>query len=251
MAIVGIDHVQLAMPAGREEDARAFYSSLLGLPEVPKPDDLAKRGGVWFESSEVRVHLGVDGEFRPAKKAHPAFLVKDLRPLVERLRAAGVVVTDDEPLAGYARVYVSDPFGNRLELMERRPSDETRHRGMTKSTVSYWNPLSPSNQGRWTPVTGLEGMVEEVTLSVDPTTGEYTRLTRFLPGANTSAFGGKSHDYPEEVFVVSGRLYDHAFDLWLEAGHYTSRPAGEVHGPFETDVGCVVLELSFPARAAE
>src|SRR5262249_62205895 len=98
MAIVGIEHVQLAMPAGREEDARAFYSSLLGLPEVPKPGDLAKRGGVWFESSEVRVHLGVDGEFRPAKKAHPAFLVKDLRPLVERLRAAGVAVTAAGPL---------------------------------------------------------------------------------------------------------------------------------------------------------
>lgn len=120
MAIVGIDHVQLAMPAGREEDARAFYSSLLGLPEVPKPADLAKRGGVWFESSEVKVHLGVDREFRPAKKAHPAFLVKDLRLLVERLRAAGVAVTDDEPLAGYDRVYVTDPFGNRLELMEPR-----------------------------------------------------------------------------------------------------------------------------------
>ena len=121
MTIVGIDHVQLAMPAGREEDARAFYSSLLGLPEVPKPEDLAKRGGVWFESSEVKVHLGVDREFRPAKKAHPAFLVKDLRPLVERLRTAGVAVTDDEPLAGYDRVYVSDPFGNRLELIEPRP----------------------------------------------------------------------------------------------------------------------------------
>ena len=100
-------------------------------------------------------------------------------------------------------------------------------------------------------MTGLEGMVEEITLSVDPTTGEYTRLTRFRPGADTTQFGGKSHTYPEEVFVVSGRLYDHAFDLWLEAGHYASRPAGELHGPFRTDVGCVVLELSFPMRVAE
>ena len=122
---------------------------------------------------------------------------------------------------------------------------------MTKSTVPYWNPLTSANQGRWTPVTGLEGMVEEVTLSVDLTTGEYTRLTRFLPGADTTAFGGKSHNYPEEVFIVSGRLYDHAFDLWLEAGHYASHPAGEIHGPFKTDVGCVVLELSFPSRVAE
>jgi catechol 2,3-dioxygenase-like lactoylglutathione lyase family enzyme len=119
MTIVGIDHVQLAMPAGREDDARAFYS-LLGLSEVPKPEELAKRGGVWFENSEVKVHLGVDREFRPAKKAHPAFLVKDLPPLVERLRSAGVAVADDEPLAGYDRVYVTDPFGNRLELIERR-----------------------------------------------------------------------------------------------------------------------------------
>ena len=81
-----------------------------------------------------------------------------------------------------------------------------------------------------------------------PATGEYTRLTRFLPGADTSAFGGKSHAYPEEVFIVSGRLHDAAFDLWLEAGHYASRPPGEVHGPFHSDVGCVVLEVSFPNR---
>jgi hypothetical protein len=92
-------------------------------------------------------------------------------------------------------------------------------------------------------------MAEELTLSVDPVTGEYTRLTRFHPGADTAPFGGKSHTYPEEVFVVSGRLYDQAFNLWLESGHYASRPPGEVHGPFKTDVGCVVLELSFPGKA--
>jgi hypothetical protein len=91
-------------------------------------------------------------------------------------------------------------------------------------------------------------MAEELTLSIDGVTGEYTRLTRFLPGANTTAFGGKTHPYPEEVFIVSGRLYDQAFDLWLEAGHYASRPPGELHGPFKTDVGCVVLEVSFPNR---
>lgn len=121
---------------------------------------------------------------------------------------------------------------------------------MAKSTTRYWNPLTAENQGRWTPVKGFEGMAEEITLSLDPTTGEYTRLTRFRPGADTTRMGGKSHDYPEEVFIVSGRLYDHAFELWLEAGHYASRPAGEMHGPFRTDVGCVVLELSFPARRA-
>lgn len=119
---------------------------------------------------------------------------------------------------------------------------------MPKDTASYWNTLSSENRDRWTWVTGLEGMVEELTLSVDPLTKEYTRLTRFLPGADTAAFPGKAHPYPEEVFIVSGRLYDHAFDMWLEAGHYASRPPGEHHGPFHTDVGCVVLEVSFPNR---
>jgi catechol 2,3-dioxygenase-like lactoylglutathione lyase family enzyme len=117
MTIVGIDHVQLAMPAGREDEARAFYSTLLGIPERRKPAELATRGGAWFESDAVKIHLGVDAEFRPARKAHPALLVRDLRGLVGRLRQANVDVVDDE-LAGYHRVYVSDPFGNRLELME-------------------------------------------------------------------------------------------------------------------------------------
>ncbi len=122
---------------------------------------------------------------------------------------------------------------------------------MSKTTTTYWNPLDPSQNSAWTPISGLEDMVEELTLSCDPETGEYTRLTRFLPGADTAAFGGKRHDYPEEVFIVAGRLHDAAFDLWLEAGHYASRPPGELHGPFTTDVGCVVLELSFPGRRSQ
>ena len=121
---------------------------------------------------------------------------------------------------------------------------------MTKSTATYWNTFRPESQERWIPIAGLEGMAEELTLSIDPLTGEYTRLTRFFPGADTAPFGGKMHPYPEEVFIVSGRLYDQAFDLWLEAGHYASRPPGERHGPFKTDEGCVVLEVSFPQRVA-
>jgi catechol 2,3-dioxygenase-like lactoylglutathione lyase family enzyme len=116
-AIVGIDHVQLAMPAGREDEARQFYAGLLGIPERAKPADLAARGGAWFESETVKLHLGVEADFRPARKAHPALLVRDLRALVDRLRQAGVPVIE-EPLAGHHRVYVADPFGNRLELME-------------------------------------------------------------------------------------------------------------------------------------
>jgi hypothetical protein len=119
---------------------------------------------------------------------------------------------------------------------------------MTKSTIAYWNPLSPENRERWEPIEGLEGMAEALTLSIDPVSGEYTRLTRFLPGADTAPLGGKTHAYPEEVFIVSGRLYDGAFGLWLEAGHYASRPPDELHGPFKTDTGCVVLEVSFPNR---
>jgi catechol 2,3-dioxygenase-like lactoylglutathione lyase family enzyme len=113
-----LDHVQLAMPAGREDEARAFYEGLLGVAQVPKPPHLAARGGCWFEDGDLKVHLGVEADFRPARKAHPALLVEDLADLVRRLADHGVPVRDDEPLEGYHRVYVDDPFGNRLELME-------------------------------------------------------------------------------------------------------------------------------------
>jgi len=122
---------------------------------------------------------------------------------------------------------------------------------MAKTTITYWNPLSSENKGKWEPIKGLEGIAEELTLSIDNETGEYTRLTRFNPGADTTPFGGKSHEYPEEVFIVSGRLFDKAFDMWLETGHYASRPPGEVHGPFTTEEGCVVLEMSFPNKTNE
>jgi catechol 2,3-dioxygenase-like lactoylglutathione lyase family enzyme len=114
----GLDHVQLAMPAGQEALAREFYSGLLGLTEIPKPPNLAKRGGVWFESGTLRVHLGVEADFRPARKAHPALLVQHLDALTEHLQRARVTIVTDEPLEGYNRIYVSDPFGNRIELLE-------------------------------------------------------------------------------------------------------------------------------------
>lgn len=118
MTVHRIDHVQLAMPAGREDEAAAFYAGLLGIPLVPKPPHLAPRGGCWFEDGDLKIHLGVDADFRPARKAHPALIVDDLAALVHGLIDAGCAVTDDEPLAGFHRVYVDDPFGNRLELME-------------------------------------------------------------------------------------------------------------------------------------
>ena len=122
---------------------------------------------------------------------------------------------------------------------------------MSKSTTTYWNPLVPAAAGRWTPIPDTGRMLEALTLAEDPVTGDYTRLTRFRAGADTAAFGAKTHDYPEEIFIVSGRLYDAAFDRWLEAGDYASRPPGEAHGPFRAEIDCVVLEVSFPSQAGE
>ena len=118
MKAVSVDHVQLAMPAGREAEARAFYEDILGIPELTKPPHLAARGGAWFERGALKIHLGVEADFRPARKAHPAFIVSDLPGLTKALRIAGYALKDDEPLEGYQRIFVDDPFGNRIELME-------------------------------------------------------------------------------------------------------------------------------------
>lgn len=119
---------------------------------------------------------------------------------------------------------------------------------MMKTTTAYWNTLSADADIRWAAVPGMEGIAEELLLSVDPETEEYTKLTRFLPGCDTTAQGPKIHPYPEEIFVVSGRLHDATLDRWLEPGGYISRGPFEVHGPFKTDEGAVVLEVSFPRR---
>jgi catechol 2,3-dioxygenase-like lactoylglutathione lyase family enzyme len=118
MRIQRIDHVQLAMPAGGEDAARHFYGRLLGIPEVPKPPELQKRGGAWFENGPVKIHLGVDPDFRPVRKAHPGLVVRDLRSLVSSLRDGGFEVVEDDASAGFYRVYVTDPFGNRIEMFE-------------------------------------------------------------------------------------------------------------------------------------
>ena len=120
MTILSIDHVQLAMPEGGEENARAFYVRILGFVEVPKPAELAKRGGAWFESGNVQIHLGVEKDFRPARKAHPAFIMDDLDALLEKIQVAGYEWDlSQPPLEGFKRAHVFDPFGNRIELMEK------------------------------------------------------------------------------------------------------------------------------------
>ena len=88
------------------------------ITEQPKPENLARRGGVWFAAGEAQVHLGVEDEFKPARKAHPALLVENLEQLLDRCRAAGCTIVQDEPLPGYDRAYVADPFGNRIELLQ-------------------------------------------------------------------------------------------------------------------------------------
>ena len=119
MTILSIDHVQIAMPAGEEEKARTFYIGIMGFTEIPKPAELARRGGVWFQSQTVQLHLGVEADFRAARKAHPAFIVRDLEGLLARVQEAGYEVdVSQPPLEGYKRAHVFDPFGNRIELME-------------------------------------------------------------------------------------------------------------------------------------
>ena len=116
-----IDHVQIAIPPGGEDAARPFYRDLLGLTEVPKTGVQAARGGCWFEAGAIKVHLGVEEPFRANKKAHVAFLVDDVSGLGERAKAAGYETKSDDDLAGHVRVFIYDPFGNRLEFL--RPLD--------------------------------------------------------------------------------------------------------------------------------
>ncbi len=116
MAILRLDHVQLAVPRGSEDEARSFYGGVLGLVELAKPEPIRARGGVWFSAGEQELHLGVEEPFAPARKAHPGLVVDDLEALRDRLRAAGVAFEDDANIDGVDRLFTHDPFGNRLEL---------------------------------------------------------------------------------------------------------------------------------------
>jgi catechol 2,3-dioxygenase-like lactoylglutathione lyase family enzyme len=117
--IVGLDHVQIAAPRGCEAEARAFYGELLGLREVPKPEKLAPRGGVWFQVGAQQLHIGVEDDFRAARKAHPAYAVDDLDAMAQRLSEAEVTIKWDDAIPGVRRFYINDPWGNRLEMLQQ------------------------------------------------------------------------------------------------------------------------------------
>ncbi len=122
MAYLALDHVQIAMPPGGEEEARAFYRGVLGLDEVPKPAPMRANGGAWFRSGGVELHLGAEADFAPARKAHPALRVDDLDELAARCEAAGFGAQWDDRYPGMRRFYVHDPFGNRIELLQPDPA---------------------------------------------------------------------------------------------------------------------------------
>lgn len=118
MGVVALDHIQIAMPKGREPEAREFYQDILGVSEIPKPAELSSRDGAWFENGQLKIHLGVEDDFRPACKAHPGLLVDDLDELSTVLRSKGYAVTDNCTLSGIKRAFTHDPFGNRIELIQ-------------------------------------------------------------------------------------------------------------------------------------
>ena len=117
MSTPGVHHVQIAIPKAGEPLARQFYGDILGLTEVPKSENLQGRGGVWFETGTIQLHLGVDPSFTPSTKAYVAFECPDLPLMRKRLASSGIAIVDDGPLPGFDRFYTSDPFGNRVELL--------------------------------------------------------------------------------------------------------------------------------------
>ena len=116
---LALDHVQIAIPVGREEAARVFYGVVLSLTELAKPPEMAARGGCWFQIGAQHLHVGVEADFRAAKKAHVALATDDLVSLRHRIEAAGHATEDDSPVDGRYRFFTEDPFGNRIEFMDR------------------------------------------------------------------------------------------------------------------------------------
>lgn len=128
--ITGIDHLQIAAPKGCEAEARRFFGGLLGLEEIDKPEGLRTRGGCWFRLASGQLHIGVEEDFRPARKAHPAFAVQNVEALYDTLVAAGITCIRDEAVPGVRRFYADDPWGNRLEFTESTSTEDENHKAI-------------------------------------------------------------------------------------------------------------------------
>lgn len=120
-----LHHAQVAIPPGAEDEARAFWIDIIGFAEIPKPEPLATRGGLWIRHGEAELHLGIEERFSPARKAHPGLVVDDFDDLEDRLQAAGYEIRPDAPIYGMRRFHVSDPFGNRIEFLGRTADTPT------------------------------------------------------------------------------------------------------------------------------
>ena len=120
-----LHHAQVAIPPGAEDQARAFWIDVVGFTEIPKPEPMASRGGLWIRDGDAEIHLGIEEPFAPARKAHPGLVVEDIDGLEQRLGWAGYETTEDAPIYGMRRFHVSDPFGNRIEFLGRNPRPDT------------------------------------------------------------------------------------------------------------------------------
>ncbi|WP_078546927.1 VOC family protein [Litchfieldia alkalitelluris] len=116
---LSIDHIQLAAPKGSEDIAREFFGGILGFIEIEKPEELKKRGGVWFGFEGYQIHIGIEDPFTPAKKAHPAFRIRNIEELKAHLLLNNIEIIEDDKLPGANRIYIHDPFGNRIEVLEK------------------------------------------------------------------------------------------------------------------------------------
>ncbi len=214
------------MPAGgdAEREARSFFIGLLGFREIPKPPELAERGGIWFESGSVQLHLGVEADFHPARRAHPAFIVDELDGLIQRIQQAGFETdTTQPPLDGYKRAHIFDPFGNRIELMEKNK--------MTTNTfrVTPWESATPPT--------------EELLLAI--MTEQGLNPYSWSNGPD-DVYSAHKHEYNKVIYVVRGSI---TFGLpllkkqiILHAGDRLDLPAGTVHDAQVGADGVVCLE---------
>lgn len=208
-AVIGIEHVQVAIPQGGEEQARTFYADVLGLVELAKPPALAGRGGVWFACGAQQLHLGVDPAFTPQRKGHPALLVADLAATRARLSAAGTPIVEDELLPGYERIYTADPFGNRLELLRPTRPSPTREQEHASPFVANPRPAAPPLVREGVEREDTEAIKQRVRENFGRTAQAYVESAHHAHGSDLQTLLGWAAPKPT----------DHALDVSTGGGH--------------------------------